>query len=191
MTKMSLILIVAIIFAFSVVICRSAWSAAGLPHLQTASRIDLDKYMGVWHEISRLEHHFQKNCVGSNAEYKLRDDGEVDVVNRCIDEKDGSRREAKGRAWSVDPVNNSRLKVSFFWPFRGDYWIIEVGKKYDYSVVGSPDRKYLWVLGREPEIDESLYREIVERMRYQGFPVENLVRRPQVNNIEKGKSQKM
>jgi apolipoprotein D and lipocalin family protein len=153
-------------------------ASATTPQLPTHPKVDLLRYMGVWHEISRLDHHFQKGCIGSNATYTLRQDGEVDVVNRCTNEADGSQREAKGRAWSVDPVDNSRLKVSFFWPFRGDYWIIELGSKYEYSVVGSPDRRYLWILSREPEMEESVYRGIVERLDRQGFPVDRLVRRP-------------
>ena len=158
--------------------CLIAAAASGQPPVTTAVKVDLQKYMGKWHEISRLEHHFQKHCIGSYAEYTLRNDGEVDVINRCTDERDGRRKEAKGRAWSVDPDSNSRLKVSFFWPFRGDYWIIELGEKYEYSVVGSPDRKYLWILAREPLMDEVLYSTIVERLRKQGFPVDNLVRKP-------------
>ena len=158
--------------------CRYASAASGQPQLLTATKVDLQKYMGKWHEISRLEHNFQKHCIGSHAEYTLRDDGEVEVINRCTDERDGSPKEAKGRAWSIDPASNSRLKVSFFWPFRGDYWIIELGEKYDYSVVGSPDRKYLWILAREPVMDEVLYSTIVERLRKQGFPVDSLVRKP-------------
>lgn len=167
-----------ILLVLTATLSRSLFASSSRPQLQTASKVDIPRYMGGWHEISRLEHRFQKNCIGSFAEYRLRPDGEVDVLNSCIDEKSGKRREAKGRAWSVDPVDNAKLKVSFFWPFRGDYWIIELGEKYDYSVVGSPDRKYLWILGREPAIDENLYGEIVERLRSQGFPVDNLVRRP-------------
>lgn len=175
---MKAVLICTILLMVTVTLCSLLHASSVKPQLQTASRVDIARYMGGWHEIARLEHLFQKNCVGSFAEYRLRPDGEVDVLNSCIDEKTGKRREAKGHAWSVDPVDNSKLKVSFFWPFRGDYWIIELGENYDYSVVGSPDRKYLWILGREPVVDEALYGEIVERLRRQGFPVDNLVRRP-------------
>lgn len=181
------VLICAVIAAVFVAFRCKAFAASGQPYLQTAAKVDLQKYMGTWYEISRLEHGFQKNCIGSGAEYKLRDDKEVDVLNSCTDARDGRRREAKGRAWSVDPVNNSKLKVSFFWPFRGDYWIIELGEKYEYSVVGSPDRKYLWILGREPELDGLLYQKIVERLRTQGFPVDSLVKRPLTGKTESAK----
>lgn len=175
---MKTVLIILTVTAVIALSCSFAAAASAQPQVTTAPKVELQKYMGKWHEISRLEHHFQKYCIGSHAEYTLRNDGEVDVINRCTDERDGRRKEAKGRAWSVDPESNSRLKVSFFWPFRGDYWIIELGEKYDYSVVGSPDRKYLWILAREPVMDETLYSSIVERLRKQGFPVDSLVRKP-------------
>lgn len=182
MIKLSFVLI-AVVVAGSVIFCRSATAASGKPYLPTAAKVDLQRYMGAWYEIARLEHHFQKNCIGSSAVYSLRDDGEVTVINRCVDERDGRIREAKGRAWSVDPTDNAKLKVSFFWPFRGDYWIIELGENYQYSVVGAPNRQYLWILAREPFMDEIVYSGIVERLRKQGFPVDNLVRRPAVNSI--------
>lgn len=93
-----------------------------------------------------------------------------------MDAKDGHLREAKGRAWSVDPVNNARLKVTFFWPFRGDYWIIELGNEYEYAVVGSPNRQYLWILARQPVMDDIICKGILERLTTQGFSVEQLVR---------------
>jgi apolipoprotein D and lipocalin family protein len=181
MIKLSLVVITLVIVG-TAIFHRSALAASGNPYLPTAAKVDLQRYMGVWHEIARLEHRFQKNCVGSSALYSLRDDGEVTVINCCVDERDGSLREAKGRAWSVDPIDNSKLKVSFFWPFRGDYWIIELGENYQYSVVGSPNRQYLWILARDPLMDETVYNGIIERLRGQGFPVENLVRRPAVKN---------
>lgn len=169
---------IVLLLAAAAVMPASGLASAGSPALPTVPRVDLARYMGTWHEIARLEHRFQKGCIGSSADYLLRSDGDVDVINRCVSEKDGTVREAKGRAWTVDPATNSRLKVSFFWPFRGDYWIIELGEQYDYSVVGSPNRNYLWILARQPVMDESVYQGIVERLRKLGFPVDLLVRRP-------------
>jgi apolipoprotein D and lipocalin family protein len=146
---------------------RSA-AAAHAP-LQTVERVDLSRYAGVWYEIARYPNRFQRGCVGSMASYRLRDDGEVEVINSCRSDEDGSLRQVKGRAWSVDPAGNARLKVSFFWPFRGDYWIMELGPEYDYAVVGTPNRKYLWVLSRTPVMDDALYGAIMERVRAQGF----------------------
>lgn len=155
---------------------RNGRAASGLPSVTTVPHVDLTRYMGVWHEIARIDHTFQKGCVKSSATYTLLPDGEVEVINRCVNEKDGRLREARGKAWSVDPEGNARLKVSFFWPFRGDYWIIDLGKEYEYAVVGSPNRQYLWILARQPVMDDIVYKGILERLANQGFAVELLVR---------------
>jgi apolipoprotein D and lipocalin family protein len=150
--------------------------SSGFPPLRTVERVDLTLYLGKWYEIARLPNRFQKGCAASSAEYSLRDDGEISVINTCRDGKDGSLRQVKGRAWSIDADGNARLKVSFFWPFRGDYWIIELGKEYEYAVVGTPDRKYLWVLGRTETMDDELYAAIMQRVRLQGFETMLVVR---------------
>ena len=85
----------------------------------------------------------------------------------------------RGKAKVVDPVTNAKLKVTFFWPFYGDYWIIDLGEKYEYAVVGHPTRKYLWVLSRTPEMEESVYRGILERSEKQGYDTGRLMRTPQ------------
>jgi apolipoprotein D and lipocalin family protein len=152
--------------------------AAVHPPLPTVEKVDLARYAGLWHEIARYPHRFQKGCLGSSATYALREDGEIDVVNSCRSEKDGSLRQVKGRAWSVDPAGNARLKVSFFWPFRGDYWIIDLGKEYEYAVVGTPNRKYLWVLSRTPVMADDLYGEVMERVKVLGFDPARVMRSP-------------
>lgn len=142
---------------------------SGLPPLRTVERVDLSRYLGRWYEIARLPNSFQKACLKSRADYSLRDDGDITVLNSCEDKQDGSLRQSKGRAWVVDPVTNARLKVSFFWPFRGDYWIIELGKEYEYAVVGTPNRTYLWILSRTASMDDGLYAAILQRAGQQGF----------------------
>jgi len=146
--------------------------------VSSVQNVDLARYMGVWYEIARLDHFFQEGCRGSTAKYTLLPSGEVEMINRCISEKDGSPREAKGRAWSVDPHGNARLKVSFFWPFRSDYWIIDLGRDNEYAVVGSPNRKYLWVLARKPAMEKDVYKHILDVVAQQGFAIEKLVRKP-------------
>ncbi len=155
----------------------SATSDSPLP-VSPVQSVDLARYMGVWYEIARLDHFFQEGCRGSTAKYTLLPSGEVEVINRCVSEKDNSQREAKGRAWSVDPSGNSRLKVSFFWPFRTDYWIIDLGRDYEYAVVGSPNRKYLWVLARKPSMEKDVYKHILALAAQQGFDTGKLVRKP-------------
>jgi apolipoprotein D and lipocalin family protein len=171
-----IILSTAVFAAVLLVAVRSSHAASSFPPLITVPHVDLIRYMGVWHEIARIDHSFQKDCKRSSATYRMLPDGEVEVINRCVNGKDGRLREARGRAWSVDSENNARLKVSFFWPFRGDYWIIDLGKEYEYAVVGSPNRQYLWILARQPVMDDIVSKGILERLTSQGFAVDQLVR---------------
>jgi apolipoprotein D and lipocalin family protein len=134
--------------------------------LRVVPYVDLKQYIGEWYEISRYPNSFQKGCVGSQATYKLREDGNIDVVNRCYGGSfSGKLREAKGKAWVVDSSTNAKLKVSFFWPFSGDYWIIELGKNYEYAVIGHPKRKYLWILSRNRTMDSIVYDGILHRLK--------------------------
>jgi apolipoprotein D and lipocalin family protein len=126
--------------------------------------------------IARLPNRFQKGCVGSTADYALREDGEISVINSCRNEQDGSIDQVKGRAWIVDASSNAQLKVTFFWPFRGDYWIIELGREYEYAVVGTPNRKYLWILSRTASMDDGLYAAILQRAGQQGFDASAVIR---------------
>jgi apolipoprotein D and lipocalin family protein len=124
--------------------------------------------MGTWYEIASFPQSFQEGCTGTTANYALRDDGEVDVVNRCfLGDLNGEESVAQGRARVVDTMTNAKLEVSFFRPFWGDYWIIELGDRYEYAVVGHPGRDYLWILSRTPEMDNELYATIVARLRDQ------------------------
>ncbi len=148
----------------------------GLPPLQTVAKVDVARYLGRWYEIARLPNRFQKGCAGSTADYALREDGEISVINSCRNVHDGSLEQVTGRAWIVDTASNARLKVTFFWPFRGDYWIIELGKEYEYAVVGTPSRKYLWILSRTASMDEGLYAAILQRAAQQGFDAGAVIR---------------
>lgn len=155
--------------------CVSIQHDNELPPLQTVERVDLDRYVGLWYEIGRYPNRFQKGCLDSTAMYTARPDGKIDVLNSCRDEHDGSLREAKGRAWVVDNTTNARLKVSFFWPFRSDYWIIDLGREYEYAVVGTPDRKYLWILSRTPEMSTDILEKILQNVEKQGFVRDNIL----------------
>lgn len=139
--------------------------------------VDLARYAGRWYEVAKYPNRFQRGCDGATATYSLRPDGRMDVVNRCVEEGGGgSERTAKGVARVVDPETRARLSVTFFWPFSGDYWILALGKDYDYAVVGDPSRKYLWILSRTPTIPEARYAEILEAVERQGFDPGRLVR---------------
>jgi apolipoprotein D and lipocalin family protein len=135
------------------------------PPLQVVPYVDLERYTGTWYEIARYPNRFQKDCFGSRATYRLRGDGRISVLNECFEgSPKGKLKQANGTARVVDSKTNARLKVTFFWPFSGDYWIIELGEDYEYAVVGHPDRKYLWILGREQTMDDARYQDILRRL---------------------------
>lgn len=150
--------------------CSLACRPAG-PPVTVVPKVDLARYAGAWYEIAKYPNRFQRGCVGATAEYTLARDGKsVEVVNRCRgDGNGGKERSIRGKARVVDPETNAKLKVTFFWPFSGDYWILALGEQYEYAVVGTPDRRYLWFLARTPEIGDDLYARLVEEARRQGF----------------------
>jgi apolipoprotein D and lipocalin family protein len=152
-----------------------AAAADTTPPLQTVSYVDLNRYMGTWYEIASFPQWFQKGCVASTATYTLRNDGDVDVLNQCREKAlDGKPKDAKGKAWVVDPKSNAKLKVRFFWPFSGDYWIIDLSPDYQYAVVGHPKRNYLWILSRSRRLDPAIYDGIIERLKNQHYDVNRL-----------------
>jgi apolipoprotein D and lipocalin family protein len=147
----------------------------GLPPLQTVSKVDLSRYTGTWFEIVSYPQRFQRGCTGSAANYTLHDDGEICVVNRCRKGSlEGEENSAEGRARVVDATTNAKLEVTFFWPFWGDYWIIDLGENYEYAVVGHPGRDYLWILSRTPTMDDAVYQGILDRLQAKGYPLDRL-----------------
>lgn len=144
--------------------------------LEVVPQVDLNRYAGRWYEIARLPNGFQKKCADSvTATYSLGTDGKVEVVNRCR-KSNGEYTTATGKAKVVDKTTNAKLKVTFFWPFYGDYWILDLGNNYEYAVVGAPNRKYLWILSRERQMDESVYRELLAKMAARGFKTDEMIK---------------
>jgi len=147
-----------------------------IPSLRVVDHVDLNRYAGEWFEIARYSHRFQEGCVGSKATYSL-DGDRVVVVNECYEQTlTGPVRSIKGRARVVDRETNAKLKVTFFWPFAGDYWIIDLDDKYQYAVVGHPKRKYLWILSRTQEMDEKVYQGILMRLQEQRYDTAKLIK---------------
>lgn len=135
--------------------------------------VDLARYVGRWYEIASFPMFFQRNCVGdTTAEYALAPDGEIAVTNRC--RTDGGFDEARGKAWPVADSNNARLKVSFFWPFRSDYWVLGIDADYRWAVVGNPNRKYLWVLSRTPQLPKPLLDDALKAAARLGYDLTRL-----------------
>lgn len=154
------------------------------PPVQTVAAVDLQRYAGTWYEIARFPNSFQdgrgRNCVATTASYALRPDGQVAVTNRCLDANAAMGEQvANGTAYAVDGSNNARLRVSFFWPFYGDYWVIGLDPEYRWAVVGAPGRDYLWVLARRPQMAPAEYAEAVGIAAGQGFAVDRLQPTPQ------------
>jgi len=148
--------------------------------LKVVPYVKLERYTGTWYEIARYPQRFQEGCVASKAVYEIGPDGKIQVYNECRQgSMEGPVKSVRGKAKVVDPVTNAKLKVTFFWPFYGDYWIIDLGENYEFAVVGHPSRKYLWVLSRTPEMEESVYRGILERLEKQGYDTGRLIRTPQ------------
>lgn len=151
--------------------CSTAYLA-----LDSADEFDLQRYMGKWYEISRLPNKFEEGLEDITAFYELTESGKVTVINEGRLIADKSRiKQAKGRAWVPDPAEPSKLKVSFFWPFAGDYWVLKVDKDYTYALVGDPSGKYLWILARDPRIDPKIVAALKEYAYTLGFPVENMI----------------
>ncbi len=159
--------------------CANMSKQTSLP-LQVVPYVDLNLYTGVWYEIARYPNSFQEGCVGSKATYSVRDDGKISVLNECYDKSfEGKLKIAKGKAWVVDAQTNAKLKVSFFLFFAGDYWIIDLGKNYEYAVIGHPKRTYLWILSRTKEMDSEVYEAIVSRLGHKDYDTSMLIKTPQ------------
>lgn len=150
----------------------------GGPPLAVAEDVELDRYLGTWYEIASFEGvRFQEGCAGTTADYARRDDGRIEVVNRCV--RDGELDAVRGVARRADEDGPAaKLEVSIVWPFWGDYWILEVDES-RYALVGTPSRGYLWVLAREPELDDAVYERLVGIAEERGFDVSRLRRTPQ------------
>ena len=141
-----------------------------LPKLEVVQNLEIERYLGKWYEIATIPQSFQKGCVGVTANYSLRPDGDIDVLNTCFKNTlDGKYKEAHGKAWIVHRDEPAKLKVQFFWPFSGKYWIIELGQNYEYSVVGHPSRKYFWILSRTPQLDPKVLEGILKRAQEKGY----------------------
>jgi len=153
--------------------------------VQTVEKVDLARYVGKWFEIARFPNKFQRQCLGEvRAVYSVRPDGRLDVVNGC--RTDDGVTEARGVARVVDPRTDAKLKVRFAPAFLsflpvvwGDYWVLGLAPDYSWATVGSPDRKYLWILGRTPSIGTEAYGAALEAAKSNGFDVTHLIRTEQ------------
>jgi apolipoprotein D and lipocalin family protein len=148
--------------------------------MQTVTEVDLNKYSGKWYEIASFPQRFQKGCHCTTAEYTLSSKGYVIVENKCnIDSIHGKQISIKGKAFVERNSGNAKLKVQFFWPFKAKYWIIDLANDYSYAVVSHPNKKYLWILSRTPQMNHDTYNQILVRLKEKGFDLSKLNITPQ------------
>jgi apolipoprotein D and lipocalin family protein len=145
---------------------------ASNPPLETVPEVDLKRYVGVWYEIAAFPQYFEKGCTCTSAEYQPTDKNYIKVINKC--QKSGKLSKAVGKAFIVPNSGNAKLKVQFFWPFRGNYWIIELDPEYQWAVVGEASRKYLWILARNQFLDENIYNDLLKRISNKGFDISKI-----------------
>ena len=147
-------------------------ACASLPPPQTVPSVDLARYAGSWHEIESFPNWFQSGCANTKAEYSPMPGGRIRVVNTC--ERGGRPTRIEGTARVVPGSKNSKLKVCFFWPFEGDYWVLDLDPAYRWAAVGHPNRKYLWILARQRRLDPGTLQGIRSRLAAQDYEVSRL-----------------
>ena len=143
--------------------------------LPTVTSVDVERYLGKWYEIARFDHSFERGCDEVEAFYTLRDDGMIGVKNSCFKQATQRHKVAYGRAKIVDEMSQAKLKVTFFWPFYGDYWIVDVAEDYSYAMVSEPSKRYFWILSRTPQLSESELTRLLSYATYLGFDTDKLI----------------
>lgn len=144
--------------------------------VRAVDQFELDRYLGTWYEIARLDHRFERGLSQVSATYSKRPDGGVDVLNRGYNQNKGEWKEAKGRAYFTGEPDIAQLKVTFFWPFYAGYNLIELDRDdYSYALVCGPDRKYLWILSRTPQLSESIVTQLLATADRLEFNTEGLI----------------
>ena len=166
------------LFLYTPILLLLASCSGSYPPMRTVDHVDLNRYLGTWYEIARLPNSFQEGCLCTTAEYELIDENTIRVTNTCRqDSALGDLDRAEGKAWVVPNSGNAKLEVSFFWPFKGDYWIIDLDKEnYKYALVGTPSRKYLWILSRAPQLADSINNKLLSVAKQEGFDLTNFIK---------------
>lgn len=150
--------------------------ATGIPQGVTAVKgFDVQRYLGTWYEVARLDHSFERGLSNVTAEYSLRDDGDLRVINRGYNTNKQAWQEAEGLAKFVETPDVGRLKVSFFGPFYGGYNIVTLDENYQYAMIVGNDRDFLWILSRTPVLDSAVQQRLVAQAKSLDFPVDQLI----------------
>lgn len=144
-------------------------------NVEPVKNFDVNKYLGKWYEVARLDHSFERGLSKVSAEYVMREDGGVDVINRGYSEQDQEWNEALGKAYFVDDKNTGHLKVSFFGPFYSSYVVFELGEQYDYAFISGFNTNYLWLLSRTPTVDDAIKQRFISQAKEKGFDTSELI----------------
>lgn len=141
-------------------------------------KLNIEKYLGTWYEIARYDHSFERGLVGVTANYSMRKDGKIKVLNSGYKVTlSGKYTQAIGKAKIPDPKNEpGKLKVSFFWFFYGDYYVMELDKDYQWAIIGSSSDNYLWILSRTPQMSKDVYRDCLNEITNRGYDVSKLIK---------------
>jgi len=163
--------------ALSILACLTLSGCLGMPEdVQPVNDFQLDRYLGRWYEVARLDHSFERGLEKVTAEYSMREDGGVSVVNRGFSTEDNEWNEATGKAYFVNSSEEGFLKVSFFGPFYGSYVVFELDREhYQYAFVSGPDLSYLWLLARTPEVSQEIIDDFIEKSRSLGFDTSKII----------------
>jgi apolipoprotein D and lipocalin family protein len=153
----------------------SMMSCTSTQDLPTVESVELTKYQGLWYELARLPNSFEKGLECVTATYTLKNNGKIDVLNRGYSTVKGKYKSARGTARVPDPDEPGKLKVSFFWPFSGNYYILQLDEEYRYALVGDPSRKYLWILSRTKNLDAAVYTRLMDHAKNNGFNTEQVM----------------
>jgi len=149
----------------------------GIPDGVTpVSGFKVDRYLGTWYEIVRLDHSFERGLVDVSATYQTRTDGGIDVINRGYDPSKQTWSEAKGIAYFLGPADKASLKVSFFGPFYGGYHVMALDPDYRWAMVAGPTHKYFWILARQPDLPDDVLDKLLQTARNAGFNLNGLIR---------------
>ena len=170
-----LTVILLIIIGNSLVSCKTQKTVV---ENTVVKELDIKRYLSPWHEIARYDHRFERGLDGVTANYSMRNDGKIKVLNGGYKNSlDGKYSQVEGKAKIPDPINNpAKLRVSFFWFFYGDYFVMELDKDYQWAVIGSSSDKYLWILSRKPQMENDLYKTLIDKLKKRGYDVSKLIK---------------
>ncbi len=173
--NIALVILSFLVISSSLISCKTHKSMIDKTVVQ---ELDIQQYLGKWYEIARYDHSFERGLVGVTAEYSMRDDGKIKVINSGYKNSlDGEFSQAEGKAKIPNPEKEpAKLKVAFFLFFYGDYFVMELDKDYKWAVIGSSTDKYLWVLSRNPQMDKELYNDLLNRLEKRGYDVSSLIK---------------